>query len=373
MKILLIAISLTFCQFRLHAIDLTTLDGSTYKDVSIIKQTPSGVEILHERGGTYLPFAKLSKEIQQKYNYDREADLKHQQLNDARKKAKLVKLNNRLNASDLTKGVVNELEYIKTTYFVYIPESAVIDETQGLPLTVIVHGTGRDARSYIASFIDEAEKYKTALIAPLFDETQFMHYQFIYYEGLDWKNEVRGRIRSDLRLNDILDDLKRNEPFFNTRRFSIYGFSGGGQFTMRYSLLYPQKVDKAVVASPGSYLFPDNSEEFPRGTKYTSGYPLPNYPAFLKLNVLFCIGANDTRSLGGLKSTFDYDFQGKNRYIRHLRYKNAIKQYAASKNIDSKTKFHVHTEAGHQRIPFHTTVSEFLFEDKASSKPHAAR
>jgi len=342
--------------------DLQKLNGDIYTDVTIVKQTPSGLEILHSRGGTYLSFSELTTDARQKFKYSEEADKFYQKKLQKRKEVRLAKLNKLLTESKLVVGEVNVLYFKKTTYLIYIPFSAKIDSTGGLSLVAIVHGTGRDAHAYINSFVDEAEEYGVALIAPLFDDTQFRHYQFIYYEGLDMTHEVRARLRSDLRFNDILDLLKKEHPFINTKQFCMYGFSGGAQFTMRYTLLYPYRVTKAVVVSPGSYLFPDSTQEFPRGIKYSVGYPRPNYSAFIKKDILFCIGKKDTGALGGIKSFENYDFQGKNRYVRHMRFKSAVQKYAREKNVMLKHKFYVAPNAGHQLLPFHQKAVEFLFD-----------
>lgn len=352
----------TICSLPLFALELTKLNGEVYKDATIIKRTPSGLEILHSRGGSYLPFCDLPDDIKKKFNYSEEADKAYQQKLEKRKAARIAKLNKRLAASTLERGKIHELSFKKTTYFVYIPESAKVHHPTGLPLTVIVHDTNSDAHRYLGYFVDEAEEYGTALIAPLFDDEEFRHYQFIYYEGLDIEKEIRGRFRSDLRLNDILDDFSKANPYLNIKKFSMYGFSGGAQFTMRYSLLYPYKIKKAAVVSPGSYMFPDSTQEFPRGIKYTRGYPRSNYPAFLKLDILFCIGKNDTGELNGLKSSLDYSFQGKNRYIRHKRFWSAVKNYAHKKKISLQSEFYVEDFASHQRFPFHAKVSQFLFD-----------
>lgn len=49
---------------------LTTTDGKTYENVSIQKNTPTGLEIIHSKGVGFIDYAVLPEDIQKKYNYD---------------------------------------------------------------------------------------------------------------------------------------------------------------------------------------------------------------------------------------------------------------------------------------------------------------
>lgn len=56
---------------------LLTVDGKTYKAVTIRKVEPDGLSILHEAGTAKIPFEKLSADLQKKYGYDKDAAAEH--------------------------------------------------------------------------------------------------------------------------------------------------------------------------------------------------------------------------------------------------------------------------------------------------------
>jgi len=59
-----------FAACAAFADDFKTTDGKEYKNVTVTKVEPDGLTIESDSGIEKIPFAVLSKEIQQKYNYD---------------------------------------------------------------------------------------------------------------------------------------------------------------------------------------------------------------------------------------------------------------------------------------------------------------
>src|SRR5271167_3028288 len=56
----------------LRAEDWTTLDGTTYKDVKVIKVEDDAVTILHRDGGALVRFFRLPPALQARFHYDPE-------------------------------------------------------------------------------------------------------------------------------------------------------------------------------------------------------------------------------------------------------------------------------------------------------------
>ena len=63
-------IFILFFAVVLTARDLKTNDGKVYIDIQIIGVKPNGLDIIHTKGAALVPFGKLSKEIQQEFNYN---------------------------------------------------------------------------------------------------------------------------------------------------------------------------------------------------------------------------------------------------------------------------------------------------------------
>ena len=68
----------------LRAEDWTTSDGKVYQQVTVIKAEPDAVTIVYRDGGALLSLAKLSPDLQKRFNYD---PLKAQTAADARAEA----------------------------------------------------------------------------------------------------------------------------------------------------------------------------------------------------------------------------------------------------------------------------------------------
>jgi hypothetical protein len=62
--------ALLFGAVSLHADDWMTIDGKSYPGVKVIKIEPDAVTILYRDGGALIPLAKLTDDLQKKFNYD---------------------------------------------------------------------------------------------------------------------------------------------------------------------------------------------------------------------------------------------------------------------------------------------------------------
>lgn len=58
---------------------LTTLDGKTYENVEVVRQTPSALHIIHSAGAATLPLTSLPLDVRAKYGYDPRKAHAHQQ------------------------------------------------------------------------------------------------------------------------------------------------------------------------------------------------------------------------------------------------------------------------------------------------------
>ena len=139
-------------------------------------------------------------------------------------------------------------------YFVFCPHRTMPDAE---PL-VLVHGISRNAAELIVRFSERAERAGVPLVAPLFTQHAYGQYQQV----IDCK---RG-LRSDLALHDILDDAARRFGM-DTRRVSLFGFSGGAQFVHRYAMLNARRVRACIPVSAGWYTMPDGELKWPLGLK----------------------------------------------------------------------------------------------------------
>ena len=109
-SLLLISVVIFF-QNKLTANEIdtiTTLDGKTYSNVTISKQTPSYLSIFHSKGVVTLDFKNLPDEVKKKFNYTEEGNLNYKK----NCLAKYIKYNKR-KLNICSKKLNNKLEELK--------------------------------------------------------------------------------------------------------------------------------------------------------------------------------------------------------------------------------------------------------------------
>ena len=141
-------------------------------------------------------------------------------------------------------------------YLVAVPP--ILDKATRVLVTV--HGISRNVEEHARLFAEQCLGNSWLVVAPLFAEPDHHGYQ-----RLDCANNA-GALRSDEVLNNLLAEVAVMHGV-DTRSFCLFGFSGGAQFSHRYTLLHPQRVSRLALASAGYYTFPDREVSFPRGLR----------------------------------------------------------------------------------------------------------
>jgi len=137
-------------------------------------------------------------------------------------------------------------------YLLYVPPGALASAS----VLVAVHGISRNAAQMIRALAMEARRRGVVVVAPYFGRRRYSDYQRLNRKG-------RGR-RADLALMDILDDVA-DLLGRGIDRFSLFGYSGGGQFAHRFSFLHPRRVDAMVIGAAGWYTLPNPAYRYPMG------------------------------------------------------------------------------------------------------------
>ncbi|KAK4946594.1 hypothetical protein LTR10_014446 [Elasticomyces elasticus] len=128
-----------------------------------------------------------------------------------------------------------------------------------LPLIVNIHGTGRNAESCRDRLIDFANKEHVAVLAPLFPAGSDGPF------GLDSYMLLRTKgLSSELVLLDILEEIGSIWPGISTQKIFLTGFSGGGQFALRFLYIHAARVQAISIGAPGRVTFL-NDQEWPKG------------------------------------------------------------------------------------------------------------
>ena len=231
----------------------------------------------------------------------------------------------------LTQGLHELSAHDGQRYYIYVSPRA-----RGRPaaarLLVSVHGySGRKndtkgrarARRYAECWARFADQKGLVVLAPHFDERRFNNdYQRLNLRGL----------RADLRLKELVGEVRNRLPGMPVERILLFGFSGGGQFVHRFVAFHPESVCRAVVGAPGWYMW---QKRLP----YPLGVRLPGLPdrgghllaALCAAKVLVLVGKKDGPQ-GAFRTRFhEHDLvtmQGKGRRERALNWVAAINRWA---------------------------------------------
>ncbi|WP_328953436.1 hypothetical protein [Kitasatospora purpeofusca] len=141
-------------------------------------------------------------------------------------------------------------------YCLYVPPRA---PTGPRPLLVVVHGDRRTAERYRDALTDFADAHGCVVLAPLFP---------VGVPGpkdvLSYKRLRRGDVRFDLVLLRMVEEAAARWPV-RADRFLLHGYSGGGQFALRFSYLHPARLLGVSVGAPGSITRLDPALPWPAG------------------------------------------------------------------------------------------------------------
>jgi len=111
--------------------------------------------------------------------------------------------------------------------------------------------------------VELADATGAAVLAPLFptgvggDPNDSHNYKGLAYGG----------IRYDLILLAMLDEVAVRWPGIETRKVFLVGFSGGGQFVLRFFYLHPDRVAAVSVGAPGVVTRLDDALAWPKGVQ----------------------------------------------------------------------------------------------------------
>ncbi|PON18115.1 hypothetical protein C2W62_09580 [Candidatus Entotheonella serta] len=248
-------------------------------------------------------------------------------------------------------------------YYVYVSPKA-IQNPEEARIIASIHGfsgrlnaqEGRQVVEFYRNLWENvAAQEGWVVVAPQFDEFRFDD---------DYQRLNPFGTRADIRLNDICNRLGDMIPGLPTEKILLFGFSGGGQFAHCYIAIQPERIERAVVASPGWYLWPDPTLPYPVGTD-TRAVPTPLTPSFqalCDLPVLLVVGDADTvqgdttnRENSGIDLIA---LQGSGRRAKAENWVAAVRDLAERQDFSCRLIFDIIPNTGH-------TISNALFASSA--------
>ncbi|RYP46567.1 hypothetical protein DL768_007249 [Monosporascus sp. mg162] len=194
----------------------------------------------------------------------------------------------------------------RISYALYVPEAHYDpdpspSEGKLLPLLVDVHGTTRVfssvyAPSPLRKFAQEPA-HPCAVLAPLFPAGIEGPHDINSYKVLRSSTQ-----RSDLALLAMLEEVAHRWPGIDTRKIYMAGFSGGGQFALRFLYLYPERLAGVSVGAPGRVTALDDAQSWPRGVadvaQLFDGIEIRR-DLIAQVPIQLVVGGEDTKTHGG--------------------------------------------------------------------------
>lgn len=132
----------------------------------------------------------------------------------------------------------------RCSYSLFVPEDVRDDEVP-LSLWVFVHGTGRQFEVYLDTYAELARQHRAVVMTPLFPAGVPAPDDVYNYQAIE-----HGGTRFDQVLLGMIDEVAHRWNV-DASTFFLHGFSGGGQFALRFAMLHPDRLSALSVGAPG--------------------------------------------------------------------------------------------------------------------------
>lgn len=206
--------------------------------------------------------------------------------------------------------------------WMFEPEGAGADT----PVVIVMHGWSRDVERYFNDWKALGEQFGFIVAVPYFPKSDFpsaWHYNqgHVFEENSDTMRPEAQWTFSAIEL--VFDEVIRRTAS-ERERYTIFGHSAGSQFVHRYLYYKPNaRVDRYLAANAGWYTMPDFDTDYPYGLK-DSGIDVDRLRTALGKDMVLLLGREDTDHTDpSLRNTPEAKRQGKNRFMRGLKFYSA--------------------------------------------------
>jgi hypothetical protein len=149
------------------------------------------------------------------------------------------------------------------TVYTYLPKGL---DAATARIVFVMHGHGKDADTYRDAWIEQADRYRFMVVAPLFDPDQWGGGAYSYASVVGGDGSLRDPSLWSFSAIEHLFDAIEQATGNTTPSYYLYGHSEGAQFVHRLMLLLPDaRVARAVAANAGWYTMPTAEVPFPFG------------------------------------------------------------------------------------------------------------
>lgn len=244
------------------------------------------------------------------------------------------------------------------SYALYVPHRFDRMDKDRTTLLVSVHGTGRMQSLYRDLFAEFAEYNNCIVLAPLFPADVLQDGNLSGYKYLR-----EGDIRYDRIVLGMIEEVAERYRV-SGERVLMFGFSGGGHFVHRFTILHPQRVLAASVGAPGAVTLIDVDKPWWTGVGDTDRLfdICVDESSFEDLPLHFVIGAADSE-------TWEISFQPGDRYYMsgandagRNRGERIHALMDSFRRCGAKTRLDVVPDVSHDVVPVSRYAREFFLD-----------
>lgn len=164
------------------------------------------------------------------------------------------------------------------------------------PLLFVFHGVRRDADRYLAEWLDVAEREQVIVVVPEFTQAAFPGAPAYNHGRLLDANGAAVPVneRTFALIEPLFDALRAREALSRTH-YWMFGHSAGAQFVHRFIMTgNARRLERAVSANAGSYMYPDDRFAWPFGTRtLPEGIWAPQAAYAVQMTILLGTADND--------------------------------------------------------------------------------
>lgn len=182
---------------------------------------------------------------------------------------------------------------------------------------LVLHGVGRDAEEYCASWVDWAAEADYLVLCPEFDEDDWpgsAGYNLGNVFSDDGDGEVNPQQQWAFTAAEQVHRFAARGFGLDDTLFDMWGHSAGAQFVQRFVLFKPRSAVRfAIAANAGWYTTLDPAIDFPYGVRHPE---VDIAPSATREHLVLMRGQLDTERDGSLRDNRKADAQGLHRYAR---------------------------------------------------------
>lgn len=164
------------------------------------------------------------------------------------------------------------------------------------PILFVFHGVRRDADRYLSEWLDVAARERVIVVVPEFTiegfpgAPRYNHGRVIDSAGA----AVPLTDRTFAVIEPLFDALRQRESL-TASQYWMFGHSAGAQFVHRFIMTgNARRLQRAVAANAGSYMFPDERFAWPFGTRsLPAGIWAPEQAYAVPMTILLGTADND--------------------------------------------------------------------------------